>query len=134
MYKNVKFNQIEGIKTKGSKEYVSNPKLLEELLKSKELGRLTDAFTKMVILIATDISKKLHYVDENDRDDCIQYAIMDCLTYGYQKFDESKSKNAFAYLTSVCSNGFAKGWGKLGYHDLPASKKTRLDSGEVYSI
>ena len=47
MYKNVKFNQIEGIKTKGSKEYVSNQKLLEELLKSKELGRPTDAFTEM---------------------------------------------------------------------------------------
>lgn len=134
MYKNVKFNQIEGIKTKGSKEYVSNPKLLEELLKSKEMGKPTEAFTKMVILIATNISKKLHYVDEDDRDDCIQYAIMDCLTYGYQKFDEKKSKNAFAYLTSVCSNGFAKGWRKLGYHDLPASNKTRLDSGEVYSI
>lgn len=133
MYENVDFKKTSGIKTRGSGEYVNNARLFEEIMKSKELGRPTEDFTKMVILIATNASKKLPYMNEDDRDDCIQYAIMDCIAY-YQSFDENKSHNPFAYLTSVCSNGFAKGWRRLGYHDCPASLVTRLDGGNVHSI
>lgn len=130
MYNNIDFS---GLKRKGSKDYVSNPQLLEELKKSRERGQPTDAFTKMIILIARNLSKRMPYIREEDRDDCISFAIMDCLAY-YKSFDENKSKNAFAYLTSICSNGFAKAWRKLGYHDFPLSKITRLDTGNIHSL
>lgn len=133
MYEHVDFKKTEGIKNRGSGEYVNNKRLLEEILKSKKQNAPTADFTKMVILIATNASKKMHYMTEEDRDDCIQFAITDCLAY-YKSFDENKSTNPFAYLTSVCSNGFAKGWRKLGYHDCPASLVTRLDTGNVHSI
>lgn len=133
MYENVNFKDTDGIKTKGSGEYIQAAKLTEELLKSQAQGAPTDAFTKMVILLATNLSKKMKYVTEDDRQDCIQFAIMDCLTY-YKGFDINKGSNAFAYLTSMCSNGFAKGWRKLGYHEFPSSIMTRLDGGNIHSL
>lgn len=133
MYENIDFKSTDGIKTKGSGEYVQNARLCEEILKSKQQGAPTADFTKMVILLATNLSRRLQYMNPDDKDDCIQYAIMDCLSY-YTSFDETKSTNAFAYLTSVCSNGFAKGWRKLGHHDFPASIMTRLDTGAIHSL
>lgn len=133
MYENVNFKKTEGIKTRGTGQYLQNARLFEELIKSKEQDKPTEDFTKMVIILATNLIKKMHYVNPDDKDDCIQFAIMDCLAY-YKSFDETKSHNAFAYLTSVCSNGFAKAWRKLGYHDCPASIITRLDGGNVHSI
>lgn len=133
MYENVNFNKTNGIKTKGSGEYVQNARLFEELIKSKKQDKPTDDFTKMIILLASNLSRRMPYINPDDRDDCIEYAIMDCLAY-YKSFDENKGKNAFAYLTSVCTNGFAKAWRKLGYHDLPSSLITRLDGGNVHSL
>jgi DNA-directed RNA polymerase specialized sigma subunit len=118
---------------KQGKEYVKNADLLKALLESKEKGSPTDDFTKMVILMATKISTRLPYLDEEDRNDCIEYAIIDGITY-YNRFNEKKGTNAFAYMTSILLNGFAKGWRKLGKHEFPNSIMSRLDSGKIHSI
>jgi len=123
-----------GIKeNKQGKEYVKNADLYKALIESKEKGKPTDDFTKMVILMATKISTRLPYLDEEDRNDCIEYAIMDGITY-YNRFNETKGTNAFAYMTSILLNGFAKGWRKLGKHEFPNSIMSRLDSGKIHSI
>lgn len=54
------------------------------------------------------------------------------------QFDEDgrvkmKKPNPFAYFTSVCTNGLAKGWGALGYTDLPFAKRVYI-SDSIYSI
>jgi len=132
MYENL--TGCSGIKeNKQGKEYVQNAKLYEALLDSKKQGKPTDDFTKMVILMATKISTRLPYIDEEDRNDCIEYAIMDGITY-YNRFNENKGTNAFAYMTSILLNGFAKGWRKLGKHEFPNSIMSRLDSGKIHSI
>jgi DNA-directed RNA polymerase specialized sigma subunit len=118
---------------KQGKEYVKNADLLKALLESQENGSPTDDFTKMVILMATKISTRLPYLDEEDRNDCIEYAIIDGITY-YNRFNEKKGTNAFAYMTSILLNGFAKGWRKLGKHEFPNSIMSRLDSGKIHSI
>jgi len=132
MYENL--TGCSGIReNKQGKEYVKNADLLKALLESKEKGSPTDDFTKMIILMATKISTRLPYLDEEDRNDCIEYAIIDGITY-YNRFNEKKGTNAFAYMTSVLLNGFAKGWRKLGKHEFPNSIMSRLDSGKIHSI
>ena len=43
------------------------------------------------------------------------------------------SPNPFAYFTTVCTNGLGKGWGCLGYTDLPFAKRVYI-SDQIYSI
>jgi len=134
LYDDLKLDDtIDGIK-EGSpgNYYVSNPALLQEMIISKERGKLTDNAVKMIVLIATNLSKKLKYENPEDREDCIEFAILDCLQY-WQNFNPERSKNPFAYFTSVISNGYAKGWRKLGYHNFPKRIMTSLSSN-IHSI
>lgn len=92
--------------------YVKNRDLLAEIIKSKEQNELTPAAIKMLMTMAREISKVFKYKYEEDREDCISYAMEDILKY-WRGFDPSKSSNAFAYFTQMCKNGFAKGWRAL---------------------
>lgn len=105
--------KIEGIKTnKDGKLYVSNPYLLQEIMKSKEQDELTPAALEMLSLMIENISSKKHYNDPEDRKDCWQTAYLDILLY-WRGFDPEKSKNPFAYFTSLIVNGMNKGWNKI---------------------
>lgn len=112
--------------------YVKNSELRAELIKSGELGELTDRAVDMFVQIATKLSSKLKYNDPADREDCISYAILDCLRY-WRDYDPEYSENAFAYITSVCLNGFAKGWRALGKIKCPDSARIPISDG-IYSI
>ena len=126
---------IEGIKVnKDGKEYVSNPFLFKEIMKSKEQDKLTDAAIQMLMLMVDSIIAKKTFKTAEDKEDCKQTALLDCLQY-WRGFDETKSTNPFAYFTSVITNGYAKGWNTL----YPQNKKvkgaifTSIDNG-IYSI
>jgi len=114
--------------------YVKNADLYNEIVYCKENnnGLATDKLAKMFIKIATKLSNKLMYTNPDDREDCIYYAVADCLKY-FKDFDPNVSKNAFAYITSICSNGFAKGWRALGKMKFPDSIMLSL-SDNIYSI
>lgn len=108
-----KIENVEGIKTnKNGKQYVSNPYLLQEIIKSKKQGQLTDEAIQMFQLMVENISAKKHYNDPEDRKDCWQSAYLDILLY-WKGFDPEKSKNPFAYFTSLIVNGMNKGWHKI---------------------
>ena len=108
-----KIENIEGIKTnKQGKQYVSNPYLLQEIMKSKAQNELTPEAIQMFQLMIENISAKKHYNDPEDRKDCWQSAYLDILLYR-RGFDPEKSKNPFAYFTSLIVNGMNKGWHKI---------------------
>lgn len=108
-----KIENIEGIKTnKQGKQYVSNPYLLQEIMKSKAQNELTPEAIQMFQLMIENISAKKHYNDPEDRKDCWQSAYLDILLY-WRGFDPEKSKNPFAYFTSIIVNGMNKGWHKI---------------------
>ena len=108
-----KIENIEGIKTnKQGKQYVSNPYLLQEIMKSKAQNELTPEAIQMFQLMIENISAKKHYNDPEDRKDCWQSAYLDILLY-WRGFDPEKSKNPFAYFTSLIVNGMNKGWHKI---------------------
>lgn len=124
---------IEGIKkNKSGTYYVSNPVLYEEIIKSKEQNKLTYDAINMIMLICENISKKMYYKDPEIRKDCISNAVLDCLQY-WNGFNKDKSKNPFAYFTSIAINGMTKAWYAAGKKNFPDSIMTSLDNG-VYSI
>jgi hypothetical protein len=93
------------------KNYLNNKDLYDEIVKSKEGGKLTRDAEKMLVLLAERAIRKLSYVNEDDRQDCLQFALLDLLKY-WQNFNP-KYKNAFAYFTEIAKRGYAKGWNKI---------------------
>lgn len=93
-------------------KYIDQKRLLQEIIKSKEQNELTPDALKMLMLIANELSKVLKFKYEEDKKDCVAFAIEDLIRY-WRNFDPDKSSNAFAYYTQIAKNGLAKGWKKL---------------------
>jgi hypothetical protein len=111
--------------------YVQPEELKAEVLISLERGELTPRAIEMFQLMAKEMSKKFRYKDEEDRKDCIAFAMMDVIRY-WKSFNPEKSKYPFAYYTQMLKNGFAKGWRKL--HPLSSLEQVSLNSDNFYSI
>ena len=114
-----------------SGHYVKNADLLAEIKKSRESGELTETCALMFKQIATKLSSKLKYNNPMDREDCISSGVLDCIRY-WRNFNPEISDNAFAYITSVCRNAFAKGWRQLGKIQCPDSMRVPI-SDDIYS-
>jgi DNA-directed RNA polymerase specialized sigma subunit len=112
--------------------HVKNKDLREELIKSKAQDKLTPVALDMFILMAKKFSTNFTYYYVEDKEDCISFAIMDCYQY-WRGYDPDKSLNAFAYITQIIKNGFAKGWRKL-YGNMPKSKKVSISQNKIYSL
>lgn len=87
--------------------YIDKEELLNEFKKSKEKGEMTDRFLELILIMVDNISNILSYKNEEDRKDCKSSAILDILKY-WNKYDETKSDNIFAYFTQCIKNGLAK--------------------------
>lgn len=111
--------------------YLKNSDLLEEIRRSKAKGSLTNTAVNMFIRLANESSKKLKYKNPKDREDCIASAIEDLLRY-WDRFNEEKSTNAFAFYSQIAKNGFAKGWKKLYNSDMGVPISISHDS--IYNI
>lgn len=93
------------------KNYLNNADFYAEIVKSKEQDKLTRDAEKMLILLADKTINKMKYVDEKDREDCLQFGILDLLKY-WRSFNPQYT-NAFAYFTEIAKKGYAKGWNQL---------------------
>lgn len=111
--------------------YVNPEELKQEILLSKERDELTPKAVELLMLMAREASKKLRYKDEEDRKDCIAFAMMDVVKY-WRSYNPEKSKYPFAYYTQIIKNGFAKGWRKL--HPLSSTDQVSLSNENLYSI
>ena len=80
-------------------------------MQSLEDDKLTRDAEKMLQLLAEKAINRLQYVNEDDRKDCLQFALLDLLKY-WRNFNP-KFTNAFAYFTEIAKRGYAKGWNKL---------------------
>ena len=93
------------------KNYLNNKDLYNEMVLSKEADKLTPTAEKMLVLLAERAINRLNYVNSDDRDDCLQFALLDLLKY-WKNFNP-KYTNAFAYFTEIAKRGYAKGWNKI---------------------
>lgn len=112
--------------------HVKNKDLREEIIICKEKDELSPVALDMFILMAQKFANKLTYIYPEDREDCIQFAIMDCYLY-WRGYDPEKSQNAFAYYTQIIKNGFAKGWRRL-YGNMPKSSKISISQHQIYNL
>lgn len=94
-----------------TKNYLNNKDLYAQIVLSKEQGKLTREAEKMLILLAERTIRRMTYLDSADRDDCLQFALLDLLKY-WKNFNP-KYPNAFAYFTEIAKRGYAKGWNKI---------------------
>ena len=97
---------------KKQKNYLNNKDLYNEIVQSKADGKLTRTAIKMLILLSERAQLKLKYANPEDKQDCLAFAQLDLMKY-WNSFNPDKTKNAFAYYTSICINGYAKGWHKI---------------------
>ena len=93
------------------KNYLNNKDLYNAIVESKQDDKLTPTAEKMLVLLAERTIRKLTYVSEDDRNDCLQFALLDLLKY-WRNFNP-KYTNAFAYFTEIAKRGYAKGWNKI---------------------
>jgi len=93
------------------KNYLNNKDLYDAIVESKEKDKLTPTAEKMLVMLAERAIRKLTYVNEEDRQDCLQFALLDLLKY-WRNFNP-EYKNAFAYFTEIAKRGYAKGWNKI---------------------
>ena len=117
------------------KNYLNNKDLYNVIVKSKEQGKLTREAEKMLILLAERAIRKMKYVDDDDRQDCLQFALLDLLKY-WKNFNP-KYTNAFAYFTEIAKRGYAKGWNKLHptkYKDTMSIDRAGSKPGEEGGI
>jgi hypothetical protein len=121
-------------KVKKKKDYLNNKDLYDEIVKSKEQDKLTPTAEKMLMLLAERAITKMKYVDQDDKKDCLAFAILDLLKY-WRGFNP-KYKNAFAYFTEIAKKGYAKGWNKLypKKYEGTISINGSMDSEGIYSI
>lgn len=120
-----------------TKNYLNNKDLHDAMSESKELNKLTPTAEKMLILLAERAINRMSYVNKDDRDDCLQFAMLDLLKY-WRGFNPVYP-NAFAYFTEIAKRGYAKGWNKIHpqkYKGTISMSRTSGDddSGGIYSI
>lgn len=95
--------------TKG--HYVTNATLLPEVIRAKELGRITPELAKMLMTIAERYSRKSWFVGYSYREDMIAAALINLCNNSTGipnalKFNPDKSSNPFSYYTTAINNSF----------------------------
>jgi DNA-directed RNA polymerase specialized sigma subunit len=90
-----------------AKIYVKNSDLIRAIKESKEKGQLTRETIEMFVLMTDGISKKMAYKNEEDKQDCIAFALEDLCKY-WDRFNPEKSNNPFAYFTQIIWYAFIR--------------------------
>lgn len=89
--------------TKG--HYITNSVLLPEVIRAKELGRITNELARMLLLIAERYSCKSSFVGYSFREDMVSFAMVNLMANAL-KFKPEKSNNPFAFYTTAIRNSF----------------------------
>ena len=89
--------------TKG--HYVTNAVLLPEVIRAKQLGRITNELARMILLIAERFSCKSNFVGYSFREDMVSFAMVNLMANAL-KFNPEKSNNPFAFYTTAIRNSF----------------------------
>ncbi len=120
-----------------TKNYLNNKDLHDAISESKNLDKLTPTAEKMLMLLAERAINRMSYVNPDDRQDCLQFALLDLLKY-WRGF-KPEYPNAFAYFTEIAKRGYAKGWNKIHpqkYKGTISMNRASSDddNGGIYSI
>ena len=90
---------------KNTNYYINNKELYDEILKSQELGYMTDELGKMIMLVAERVSNHKNFVRYPYKEDLVNEGILHCCK-AWHKFDPERSDNPLAFLTTSIMNAF----------------------------
>jgi len=90
---------------KNNKNYLNNKDLYEELIACQERGRMSDKLGKMFMLLAERRATHRYFNQYPFKEDLIAAGIMACCN-AFMKFKADKSKNPFAFFSSVVYHAF----------------------------
>jgi DNA-directed RNA polymerase specialized sigma24 family protein len=86
--------------------YVRNKDLIPEIEKMRDNdGHMSEELGGMLLLIAKNLSNKGNFINYTWKEDMIQEAVLTCCKY-LKNFDLEKSRNPFAYITTICNHAF----------------------------
>jgi len=88
-----------------SKYYLTNGDLLPEVIKSKELGKMTDKLARMLMLLVDRYSRRPNFNGYSFKQDMVSEALVN-LVQNALKFDPAKSSNPFAFYTTAIHHSF----------------------------
>lgn len=108
---------------KETKNYLNATEFREEVISCQKAGNVSERLGEMFRKLCHRNSGAFLYVDNDDREDCISNAVLQCMG-AFKKYDPNTTDNAFSYFTSVAINGLRAGWNKLHRHK---SREYRLD-------
>jgi len=91
-------------KTK-TKNYINNKDMLEEIIKSKEQGAMTDKFSRMIMLLVKRYSSQGKYSGYTYVEDMEGYALY-IVCKVWNSFNPEKYDNPFAYFTQTIKRAF----------------------------
>lgn len=102
-------------------KYVRNDELREELIKSKEIGKLTENAVEMVSKMITSLSHRYvwPWLKEMEVAEAIDQSILaEVLAFvscgkHFTKYNPEVSENAFAYMSQVIRCSFAQSVSKF---------------------
>lgn len=117
--------------------YVKNKDLLPEIVSYRETGICSEELGTMFLLIAKNLSNKGNFINYTWKEDMIQEAVLTCVKYS-KNFDTDKSKNPFAYITTICNHAFVNFINKQNRHsDIKDKcfnmKETMHETGDYLS-
>ena len=87
------------------KYYLTNADLLPEVIKSKNLGKMTERLAAMLMMLVNKYSLRPNFVGYSYRNDMCSTAIVN-LVQNALKFDPEKSSNPFAFYTTAIHRSF----------------------------
>lgn len=85
--------------------YVTNAKLIPELEKYKEDGKMSDELVNMLVLICKNYANIPRFINYTWKEDMVQEALLTCCKY-LKNFDTEKSRNPFGYISKICEHSF----------------------------
>ena len=101
-----------------STHYINAQEFSDELFRCQQDGELSVKMYRFFQILARKCSGSFVYTDNEDRQDCINHAVM-IMGRSFMKFDFNKKAraNAFSYFTSVALNGLRQAWNQLNGHN-----------------
>lgn len=99
-----------------SKYYVTNSRMLPEVIKSKEQGQISNELAKMLMMLTRKYAQRPCFSNYTYKEDMISEALAN-LCKNALKFKPEKSSNPFSFYTTCINNSFL--------HFLNVEKKHR---------
>lgn len=115
-------NKTTVVKPAKKKNYLNNTNMLIELKLSREQGRLTENFARMMMMLTDKFASKPCYAGYTYLPDMKAYALfMICRTW--DRFNVEKSRNPFSYFTQCITYSF---WQYLNKEKAYRNKRDML--------